>query len=92
MLARVPSRAAVNGYNGYALPDWLGSLSVLFFDWGEDKAMKLKSAKRKFKNQWLAFKYTNESKDEGQVLLHEKTRKTLYQKLDLKKAGGKVYE
>ena len=53
--------------------------------------MKLKTAKRKFKAQWLAFKYTNEAKDEGQVLLHDKDRKALYKKLDLKKAGGKVY-
>ena len=53
--------------------------------------MKLESAKRKFKNEWIAFKYTNESKDQGDVLIHNKNRKSLYDKLDLKKSGGKVY-
>ena len=53
--------------------------------------MKLESAKHKYKDEWLAFKYSNEAKDEGQVLLHNKDRKKLYKKLDLEKAGGKVY-
>ena len=53
--------------------------------------MRLKSAKRRFRNQWLAFEYTNEAKDEGEVIIHEKTRRALYRKLDLKKAKSKVY-
>jgi hypothetical protein len=53
--------------------------------------MKLETAKRKYHNQWIAFKYSNESKNEGEVLIHTKNRKTLYKKLDMAKAGGKVY-
>ena len=57
----------------------------------ETNTMKLESAKKRYTDEWLAFKYTNEANDEGEVLAHEKNRSHLYKKLDLKKAGGKVY-
>ena len=53
--------------------------------------MKLETAMRKFKNQWLAFEYKDEAKNEGQVLYHEKTRRALSKKLDLRKVRNKVY-
>ena len=53
--------------------------------------MKLESAKRKFKNEWIAFGYTDERKNEGDVLSHAKDRHSLSKKLDISQAKGKVY-
>lgn len=49
--------------------------------------MKLEAAKRKFKNQWIAFKYTNEAKEEGQILAHAKSQKAVFRKFELDKSG-----
>ena len=44
--------------------------------------MKLSSAKKKYKNQWIAFDIENEGDDpEGKVVAHFQTRQELYKKL-----------
>jgi hypothetical protein len=36
--------------------------------------MRLNEAKRKYRNQWIAFQYTNREKKLGHVLFHDKDR------------------
>ena len=50
--------------------------------------MKLNTAKRIFKNQWIAFKYSDRDKTEGEVLCRGKDRRALYKKLRGKKIDG----
>ena len=53
--------------------------------------MKLETAKRKFKGDWLAFQFTDESKEEGKVLLHTKSRHRLHKKLNSGKIPKGLY-
>jgi len=43
--------------------------------------MRLSSAKTKYHGRWLAFRFTDESKEEGRVLLSDKDRHRLHQRL-----------
>ena len=36
--------------------------------------MRLTEAKRKYRNQWIAFQYSNREKKVGRVLFHDKNR------------------
>ena len=47
--------------------------------------MKLEAAKKKYKGDWLAFKFTNVEKNEGRVLLHERDRHNLHKKIRSRK-------
>ncbi len=37
--------------------------------------MRLSEARRKYRNQWIAFVYSNPKKEIGRVLFHDKDRK-----------------
>lgn len=47
--------------------------------------MRLSDAKRKYRNQWIAFKYTNRDKKLGKVLFHDSDRHRFDAKLLLYK-------
>ena len=47
--------------------------------------MKLSDAKKKFNANWIAFAFTNNAKEEGRVLLADKERRRLHQKLRSRK-------
>ena len=47
--------------------------------------MRLSQAKRRFAKEWLVFSFTDETKEEGRVLLHHKDRHELHRKLTLRK-------
>ena len=50
--------------------------------------MKLEAAKKKYKGDWIAFKFTDPDKNEGRVLLHGKDRHNLHKKIRSRKSGA----
>jgi len=52
----------------------------------------LSSAKKKFRNEWIAFRFTNEAREEGNVLAHHRDTRLVHEKLRSHKLGkAKVY-
>lgn len=43
--------------------------------------MRLTEAKRKYRNQYILFKYTNKSQKTGRVLCHSKSRDDIHEKI-----------
>jgi len=49
--------------------------------------MKLATAKRKYHDDWIAFRFTDEAKEEGRVIAHDKDRRKVFMRLA---RGGKL--
>ena len=47
--------------------------------------MKLSEAKRKYRNSWIAFKYTDRDKNSGKVLIHDKDRNKFHERMIARK-------
>jgi len=51
--------------------------------------MRLATAKKKYRNQWIAFQYTNKEKREGKVLFHTKYKEAVFDILNKRKKKPK---
>jgi hypothetical protein len=47
--------------------------------------MKFTEAKRKYRNSWIAFQYTDRDRNTGKVLVHDKDRNRFHEKLMARK-------
>ncbi len=47
--------------------------------------MRLLAAKKRFRGEWLAFQFIDETKQTGKVILRDRDRHKLYQKLGSRK-------
>jgi hypothetical protein len=45
------------------------------------RAMKLTTAKRKYRNQWIAFEFSDKMKETGKVVFHAKHKQEFHMKL-----------